>query len=534
MKAAVYARYSTDQQREASIADQLRVCERLAERHGFTVAARFQDAAISGGTASRPGYQSLLAAARRREFQVIVAEDASRLWRNSSEQAQRLAELRDLGCAVVSHDLDTRQESAAIMGAVTGAISEHYRAEIGRRTRRGLEGLALQQKPTGGKAYGYETVNGKRVINKAQAAIVRRIFTMYADGSSARAIASILNTEGIPSPGSTWNRTARRRSGWLASAISGDPSRGIGILNNEAYRGRLVWNRSRWIRSAVDGKKRRQLINPQSQWVTHSDESMRIVSDALWNSVKQRQADQSAQIGDRIRKGLSKDAANRTGRAPKYLFSGLLVCGECGSTLVISGGGLRYYACASHLNGGKAACSNNVRIRRDRVETALLIGLQDELLAPAAIKETCRQVRLAFRNQPKPSAAQRRKLESEISNLADAIAGGVLRASPALAARLRTAEEQLQRLEAAPQPAAVERLIPDLEARYKRLAGNLRETLASRDPNRARHEMSRYLGRVKVVPTPKTVEFYSEQGRPEAAMLRTVGIDRNCGSGGRI
>jgi site-specific DNA recombinase len=65
MRAAIYARFSTVMQSAASIPDQHRMCERLAERHGFTVAAKFSDAAISGGTVNRPGYQDMLAAARR-------------------------------------------------------------------------------------------------------------------------------------------------------------------------------------------------------------------------------------------------------------------------------------------------------------------------------------------------------------------------------------------------------------------------------------------------------------------------------------
>ncbi|MGH9644842.1 MAG: recombinase family protein, partial [Terriglobales bacterium] len=146
MKAALYARYSTDKQSGASIEDQLRVCARLAERNGFRVVARFSDAAISGGTTSRPGYQDLLAAARRGEFDIIVAEDSSRLWRNLAEQSPRLAELQDLGVHVVTADLDTRTDSADIMGAVTGAMAQQYRKEIGRRTRRGLEGLARSGK----------------------------------------------------------------------------------------------------------------------------------------------------------------------------------------------------------------------------------------------------------------------------------------------------------------------------------------------------------------------------------------------------
>jgi site-specific DNA recombinase len=130
MKAALYARYSTDGQSEASIQDQLRTCQRLAERHGFTVVQTFSDAAISGGTVQRPGYQSMLAGARRREFAAIIAEDASRLWRNLAEQSPRLAELSDLGIAVVTHDLVTRHESAEIMGAVGGAMASVYRKEM--------------------------------------------------------------------------------------------------------------------------------------------------------------------------------------------------------------------------------------------------------------------------------------------------------------------------------------------------------------------------------------------------------------------
>jgi site-specific DNA recombinase len=83
LRAALYGRYSTDKQSNFSVEDQLRVCERLAEREGFAIVARFSDAAISGGTTKRPEYQAMLAAARRGEFGVIIAEDASRLWRNS-------------------------------------------------------------------------------------------------------------------------------------------------------------------------------------------------------------------------------------------------------------------------------------------------------------------------------------------------------------------------------------------------------------------------------------------------------------------
>ena len=214
MKAAIYARYSTDKQSDSSIDDQLRECRKIVERHEFNVVAEFSDKALSGGTANRPDYQNMLVAARAGQFDVIVAEDMSRLWRNLAEQAPRLAELQDLGIYVVTYDLDSRQDSAGILGAINGAMSENYRREIGRRTRRGLEGLAQAKKPTGGRPYGYiaatDPPSDEREIDPEQALIVVRIFQMYADGMSPRAIAEQLNVERVPSPGSYWNRKTRR------------------------------------------------------------------------------------------------------------------------------------------------------------------------------------------------------------------------------------------------------------------------------------------------------------------------------------
>src|SRR5450759_743959 len=111
MKAVLYARYSTELQSADSIDDQFRVCERLAQKHEFEVVRRFSDAAISGGTTQRPSYQAMLAAARAHEFEVIVCEDTSRLWRNLAEQWRAVAELLDGGVHIVSLDIDTRSEN---------------------------------------------------------------------------------------------------------------------------------------------------------------------------------------------------------------------------------------------------------------------------------------------------------------------------------------------------------------------------------------------------------------------------------------
>ncbi len=262
---------------------------------------------------------------------------------------------------------------------------------------------------------------------------------------SPRAIADTLNRERVPSPGSLWNRTERRSGGWLASAIAGDVRRGLGVLNNALYCGDVIWNRFRWVRMAADSSKRRMVENPRSTWIVHHDERLRIVPEDLWLAVKRRQEKQSAAIGARVRRGLSRASAKSTGRTTKYLLSGLLRCGSCGSTLIVSGG--NYYACSTRVNGGASACANNVRIARATVEDLLLADLRTSLAIRRSIKEVCRRVRKRLRARPPAvTPAQVQKVEQEIANLTDAIASGLLKSSPALAERLHAAEAELTRL----------------------------------------------------------------------------------------
>jgi len=264
IRAALYARFSTDKQRDASIDDQNRECERVAKASGLEVVSHFEDKGISGGTATRPGYQALLTAARRGEFDVIVTEDISRLWRNRAEFGPRSAELEDLGihCLTCVGD-DTRRDGWGLVIQIKQAVAEHARREASYRTRRGLEGNAINGKSTGGRAFGYiaaaDAASGdvEVEVHPEHAPIVRRVFELYADGMAPRAIAAKFNEEGIPSPGASWNRTERRTDGkWLASTLHGDVKRGTGMLNNRRYIGVITWGRSEWKRSAVDSKKR--------------------------------------------------------------------------------------------------------------------------------------------------------------------------------------------------------------------------------------------------------------------------------------
>lgn len=504
MRAAIYARYSSDLQRKESIADQFRVAERLAERNGFEIIERFSDAAISGGTTRRPGYQAMLDAARLHAIDAIVAEDTSRLWRNLAEQSPRLAELSDLGIIVVTADLDTRLESAEIMGAVGGAMASAYRKEIGRRSRRGLEGQARLKRPTGGKSFGYSSIGPiearERVIDVAQATIVREIFAMYADGLSPQRIAVDLNTRGVPSPGSHWKRTTRRSDGkWLPSVIAGDPAKGTGILNNPIVRGLVIWNRTRWVRGAADSSQRTQVVNPSTEWVQHRDESLRIVSDELWERVKARQASRAHSIGDRVRQGIERKRAPGGGRKSPYLLSNLLRCGVCGAGFSMINSDR--YGCASNKGGGAAACSNSITVMRSLAESKIIDSVKRDLRSPVVIAEIESRLRKAMKakaNQPKvDSSIEIIRLQGEISNLADAVASGLLRSSPALAERLTSAEKQLARLliASAAQKAAsnVGVILPRIAQRCEAIVERL-ELLMKKDLDRSRAALRDIVG----------------------------------------
>ena len=468
MKTAIYARFSTEQQSIHSIEDQLRVCASLAERHGFEIVGTYTDAAISGGTVQRPGYQALLSAARHGEFAVIVAEDTSRLWRNTSEQEPRLAELADLGIHVVTHDLDTRDENSELMGPLLGAMSQKYRKEIARRTRRGLEGRARAGKPSGGRAYGYidatSSQSGDIEINEEQAQVVRWVFERYCEGWPVIRIAA----DGFNRPHET--------RGWHPTTIRGAGRPGSGLLNVDLYRGVKIWGRTKRVRSRVDSKRRKIVVQPEAAWIVMPMERLRIVSDDLWERVKARQATMSADHGDRIRAGLTAAAARSGGRRPSHLFSGFLVCGECGAKYTLADA--THYACAGRLYD--RGCGNAIRVRRSVVERCLKAGICTDLLAPEVVEEFRRRVagRLATRaSTPTINPAKRiADLERTVERLVDGIAQGVLAASPAVAERLRAAEGELARLRAAPAPRAnptITELVPRLTDRFSSLVGRL-------------------------------------------------------------
>ena len=254
LRCALYARYSSDQQRAASIEDQFRICREHAGREGWKIENAYRDAALSGDSVIlRPGVQALLEDARRGGFEIVVAEALDRMSRDQADVAILYKHLCFAGVKLITL---AEGEVNELHVGLKGTMNALFLKDLTAKTHRGIRGRMEAGKAGGGRSYGYdvvrtldasgEVIRGDRAVNEAQAAVVRRIFREFASGMSTRTVARRLNAEGVPGP------TGKL---WSDSSIRGHAKRGTGLLNHDLYVGRLVWNRQRFVKNPETGRR---------------------------------------------------------------------------------------------------------------------------------------------------------------------------------------------------------------------------------------------------------------------------------------
>ncbi|MGY4281260.1 hypothetical protein ACVWXO_000480 [Bradyrhizobium sp. LM2.7] len=167
---------------------------------------------------------------------------------------------------------------------------------------------------------------------------------------------------------------------WGPSTIHGNPKRGVGILNNELYVGRLAWNRLRHLKDPDTGKRVSRL-NPESEWVILDVPELRILDQDTWDAVKTRQQTLAYEPS-----GPGENKLNDR-RRPRHLFAGLVKCGCCGGGYTMISKDL--LGCATARN--KGTCDNRLNIRRDAMEASVLSGLRTHLMEPELFKEFCQE-----------------------------------------------------------------------------------------------------------------------------------------------
>ncbi len=533
MRAAIYARFSTDKQSDNSIEDQGRNCERYAERFDMQIVARFEDRAISGASTERPGYQAMLAAAKRKEFDVLLADDLSRLSRDEIEIKKTIRYFKYWGSRIigVSDGYDSATKGEKIQSTMRGLMNEMYLDDLRDKTWRGLLGKATHGYSAGGRSYGYKRMpiesatkidaNGRPEIEAVERAIdenevkwVVQIFEWFAEGHSAKWIASKLNELNVPSP---------RGGTWTTSTVYGDTTQGNGFLNNQLYIGRYIWNRSMWIKNPDTGRRTR-IARPETEWMIKEMPELRIVPQELWEAVQTRLRDIRSKSGA-LREALNNP--NSRCHTGKYLFSGLLKCGCCGANFIMCG--KRTYGCANNINRGNSVCSNRLRVPRKIVEERLIAPIREELFSDEAIalfvQETTRLLKQKQNEKaPEYDAAKRdlARTEKEIANIMNAIKQGIV--TPATKTELERAESERARLQCALQADTaasgnIADILPNAKERYKDLLSRLGETLY-RDVAHARKLIETLIGAVSLVP--QTGGFLEAQMQPSLEGLGAI------------
>src|SRR5271166_671077 len=386
-RVAIYARFSSQNQRETSLEDQVRRCAEYVRDNGGKVEPNliFLDAAISGASLQRPGFEKMvtLVDASPRGVDAIVTEDMSRISRDFADAASVFKRLQYLGVPLigVGDGIDTSARHAKMAFTLKSLMSDMYLDDLRDKTLRGLEGRALAGLSTGGLPLGYRSatvtdpygkVTGHRIeIDEETAAIVRRVFALYLEGRSLESIAHQFNADDVPPPRA---KTRHRRKGWVSSTVRS-------MLHNEAYVGVWTFNRRQWLK--VPGTNiRRPREKDGAALIRRTYEERRIIDEVTWTRVQERlRAVRATYVknadGQRSRR-------SSPGRQNHYVLSGLLRCGVCGAPMTISAGtSAAYYRCSDQKKRG--TCVNKLSLREDSARRLLVGALQDRYSRPSAI-----------------------------------------------------------------------------------------------------------------------------------------------------
>lgn len=344
--AAAYARYSTDKQTGNSIDYQLSAIRSYCRDHDINITATYTDEAETGTNADRPGFQMLLSAARRHEFNAIIIYDITRGSRDVGDWFQFRKTMAMLGVEV--------HATTQSLGDITNAndfLVELISAGLGQREvletrQKSINGVAERAKEgafLGGiPPLGYDIADGNYVINDAESGTVRKIFSMYAAGASYDAILHAV-------------ADARGKRGQPLGKNSLHS-----ILRNERYIGVYTWNKRKMklFRKWAGGA-------PNPNCVRIENLIPPIIDKSTWERVQLRMDDRK------------KNASNKAKRT--YLLSGLIECEACGAAYVghtttsSKGYETRYYCCGNKYRTHTCSAKN---INADEIETFVVQHLK--------------------------------------------------------------------------------------------------------------------------------------------------------------
>jgi len=454
MKAAIYARYSSENQSEKSIDDQVRVCKRYCSEHELTVSDEqiYVDEAISGSLINRPGLQALEKAAENKEFEAVVVDDLSRLSRSNHQMLTLVLKFNyyQVKLISVSDGIVTDDENSKLGIQMRGLINELYLDDLRKKTMRGLEGQKLRGFSAGENVYGYYTkpvgelklnkrgqakYEGKvHKINPEEAEIVKRIFNEFINGNSIHKIATKLNEDKVPTK-------KHMNGGWNVSTVAR-------ILKNEKYVGTWDWRKFKNVRDPMTGKKK-VVPRPVKDLLPIFREDLIIINKEDWEKAQKRWQELKGTWPVSKKRKTFYQQKSYIHTSPNHLFSGLMKCNACGGAIVlISGKGSGYYGC---YNARRKTCNNMLLIPRKRIEETIINELKEKILTVENLEYVYKNVEKmaaeGFNEVPelvKKKKAQYEKIQQEIQNYLNFIRTGNI--SKAVSEALTEAEKRNEEL----------------------------------------------------------------------------------------
>lgn len=428
-RVALYARFSSDNQRTESIDAQIRAMTAYCQEHNLIIVKTYVDEAKSATTDRRPSFQQMIADSASHTFDILLVHKLDRFSRNRYDSAIYKRELRRNGVTVYSvlENLDDSPESI-IMESVLDGMSEYFSRNLSREVLKGMRETALQCKHTGGKpplGYDIDPQTKKLVINPQEAETVQLIFELYSTGQGYSAILEKLHGEG---------RKTKNGNDFQKNSL-------YSILTNSKYQGTYVFNRS----AAKSNLGTRN---------THQSKAAEdiIAIDGGCPQIVDR--DTFLKVQKRIES--HRHTGGRNNAKHHYLLSGKVYCKECGRAMV---GNTRRsgrnketyitYRCPSK----RYACSNR-EINQSYLDSFVVALLEEQLLNPKALRKIAKQIethnsstQLVCQHTVADLQQQLVEVTTALSNVADAVASGLL--SDVLVTRLNELESQKASLETA-------------------------------------------------------------------------------------
>ena len=383
--AIIYARYSSHNQRDVSIEQQIEACRKHAAELGLTITDTYEDRAISGRTDNRPAFQRMMRDAEDGKFQYVLAWKSNRMGRNMMQAMVNESRLMDCGVKVFYAEEDF-DDSAAGRFALRSMmnVNQFYSDNLAEDVRRGLMNNASKCMANGRQPLGYKRgEDGKVVVDEPAAAIVREIYTRIASGEMFMDIARDLNRRGIKTQsGSEWNKSSFKV-----------------LCRNERYRGIYIYGDTR-----IEGG-----IPP-------------IVDDVLWYKVQE------------VLKVKKSKNRHHCPSDEDYLLTGKLRCGKCGGYMIGMSGRSKtgdvhhYYACQNRRVGHTCDKKN---IRRDVIEPAVAQAIKQYCLTDDAIEWITDQTIAYWEDEERKLQIDSIEndlsaVQSSISNVMKAIEMGVI------------------------------------------------------------------------------------------------------------